>query len=84
MARKAWISFIDLEIGETLKTLDGTTVVQLIDKWPGCEPIYNIEVDGDHVYWVGESGVLVRNDSVAFDVEACMKELTQRRAARGL
>ncbi len=27
------------------------------------EPVYNIEVDGDHVYRVGKSGVLVHNMS---------------------
>jgi len=28
------------------------------------EPVYNIEVDGDHVYRVGEQGLLVHNASV--------------------
>ncbi len=45
--REAWVSAIDLRIGETLKTLEGTTVVESrIEKRPGCEPVYNIEVEG--------------------------------------
>ncbi|QDU93267.1 DNA/RNA non-specific endonuclease [Lignipirellula cremea] len=61
--REAWVSVLDLEIGETLKTLDGTTVVESLVRRPGSEPVYNIEVEGDHVYRVGESGVLVHNAS---------------------
>ncbi len=61
--RKAWISAIDLHIGETLETLEGTTVVESRSKWEHSEAVYNIEVEGDHCYRVGESGVLVHNVS---------------------
>ena len=61
--REAWISVLELEIGETLKTLEGTTVVERRIRRPEPEPVYNIEVHGDHVYRVGESGVLVHNNS---------------------
>jgi len=61
--REAWVSAIDLEIGETLKTLAGTTVVENRSKREEPETVYNIEVEGDHVYRVGESGVLVHNAS---------------------
>lgn len=30
---------------------------------PGIEPVYNIEVDGDHCYRVGRQGLLVHNQS---------------------
>jgi hypothetical protein len=61
--RNDWVSAINLRIGETLKTLTGTTHVERITKRPQPEPVYNIEVEGDHVYRVGESGVLVHNAS---------------------
>ncbi len=61
--RNAWVSAIDLEIGETLKTLEGTTVVESLVQAGGAETVYNIEVEGDHVYRVGERGVLVHNQS---------------------
>ncbi len=62
--RQAWVSVLDLEIGETLKTLDGTTVVESRVRRPEPKPVYNIEVEGEHCYRVGESGVLVHNASI--------------------
>ncbi len=70
--RNAWVSAINLEIGETLKTLTGTTVVQSRSKREEPETVYNIEVEGDHVYRVGESGVLVHNTS-AGKTDECSK-----------
>ena len=61
--RNAWVSAINLEIGETLKTLAGTTVVESRSKREEREAVYNIEVEGDHVYRVGESGILAHNAS---------------------
>ena len=43
--REAWVSAIDLEIGETLKTLAGTTVVASRSKRNEPETVYNIEVE---------------------------------------
>lgn len=68
--RGAWVSAVHLRIGETLKTLTGTTQVESMVKRPHPEPVYNIEVDIDHVYRVGESGVLVHNASAA-DCNEC-------------
>lgn len=62
--REDWVSVLDLEIGETLKTLEGTTVVESRVRRPEPESVYNIEVHGEHVYRVGESGVLVHNASL--------------------
>ncbi len=61
--RREWVFAVDLRIGETLKTLDGTTTAESRTKRPHPEPVYNIEVEGEHVYRVGESGVLVHNAS---------------------
>ena len=61
--RKRFVSAEDLRIGETLQTWDGTTVVESFVRRPGCEPVYNLEVEGDHVYRVGDSGILVHNAS---------------------
>ena len=63
MDRQAWVSAADLKIGETLKTLEGTTVVESLERRPEPERVCNIEVEGDHVYRVGTSGVLVHNAS---------------------
>ncbi len=64
VSRGSWVSVLDLQIGETLKTLEGTTVVESLERRSEPEAVYNIEVEGDHVYRVGESGVLVHNASI--------------------
>ncbi|MBL8812711.1 MAG: hypothetical protein JNM43_21275 [Planctomycetaceae bacterium] len=51
-----------LEIGERLQTLSGDVkVVQQKLPRPGPEPVFNLEVHAEHVYFVGEDGVLVHN-----------------------
>ena len=65
--RQDWVSAINLQIGETLDTVSGTTRVEGFTKRPGREPVYNVEVEGDHCYRVGESGVLVHNSSIKPD-----------------
>jgi hypothetical protein len=44
---------------------DGSTPrVQRLSLRAGSEPVYNIEVDGEHCYRVGQQGLLVHNASV--------------------
>lgn len=74
------MSAIDLEIGETLKTLEGTTVVESRSKREEPETVYNIEVEGDHCYRVGESGVLVHNASAG---ACCDPPLEEKNAKHG-
>ena len=61
--RSDWTPAAQLQVGETLKTLDGTTTVERIKKRQKSESVYNIEVGTDHVYRIGNSGILVHNDS---------------------
>ena len=52
----------ELRIGENLLLADETTRrVESITLRPYRETVYNIEVDGEHVFYVGEDGVLVHN-----------------------
>ena len=52
----------ELRIGESLLLADDTTR-QLLSSTlrPTRETVYNIEVDGEHVFFVGNDGVLVHN-----------------------
>jgi hypothetical protein len=62
--RQGWVQVKDLRIGERLQGLKGKTprVVSLsLREEP--EPVFNIEVEGDHCYRVGEQGILVHNAS---------------------
>ena len=62
--RNDWVSVADLEIDEEVKTLNSITTVESVEKTDRVETVYNIEVEGEHVYRVGESGLLVHNVSV--------------------
>ena len=60
--RQEFVEAGELKIGETLSLADGrTTRVTSIIPRAGPETVYNLEVSGEHVYHVGNSGVLVHN-----------------------
>ncbi len=62
--RQDWVSVLGLREGEWLSTRDGGAArVLSVTLRPGREPVYNIEVDGQHCYRVGEQGILVHNAS---------------------
>lgn len=61
--RQAWVPVGGLRRGETLRTMKGVTRVVSYTLTDRVEPVYNIEVEGSHCYRVGESGVLVHNNS---------------------
>jgi hypothetical protein len=59
--RSAWVELGNLEVGETLLGADGPTNVQCLTFLAANQPVYNLEVFGEHVYRVGTSGVLCHN-----------------------
>jgi hypothetical protein len=60
--RAAWVPLGELRLGERLLGEDGTTPqVESLTPRAGPEPVYNIEVEGDHCYRVGQHGILVHN-----------------------
>ena len=59
--RQEWVPLAELTDGETLQGLDGLAVVLSVSLSRVSQPVYNIEVHGEHVYQVGELGVLVHN-----------------------
>src|SRR5262249_49145085 len=62
--RNDWVAAGRLEVGERVLTNDGTAVVEwYVMREKPEEVVYNIEVEGDHCYRVGESGILVHNSS---------------------
>jgi len=62
--RKDWVELGDLEIGEHLWTEDGPVELQSTRLLSTAESVYNLEVHGNHIYQVGELGVLVHNAKV--------------------
>ena len=67
--RQGWVPLAELGQGERLQGLDGLAVVLSVSLSRVSQPVYNIEVHGEHVYQVGELGLLVHNECVyrAFD-----------------
>jgi RHS repeat-associated protein len=62
--RNAWVSTGELRIGERLLAADGSMpCVESFTLRAKPEPVYNIEVEGDHCYRIGEQGLLVHNMS---------------------
>ncbi|MFN7730566.1 MAG: polymorphic toxin-type HINT domain-containing protein, partial [Pirellula sp.] len=59
--RREWVPLGELVEGETLQGQDGLAVVLSVTLSRVTQPVYNIEVHGEHVYQVGELGVLVHN-----------------------
>ncbi len=51
-----------LQPGEHVQTLAGLKQITSITSHPGNETVYNLEVQGEHVYLVGSLGTLVHNN----------------------
>jgi hypothetical protein len=59
--REDWVPLGELVQGETLQGEGGVAVVLSVTLSRVAQPVYNLEVHGEHVYQVGELGVLVHN-----------------------
>lgn len=59
---KGWIKVKDLLIGDKLKTKsDSKEQIVNIIKHQNTETVYNIEVEGNHNYFVTKANILVHN-----------------------
>ena len=59
--RDDWVCARELRPGETLRGLTGTAAVRSLARLPGVHRVYNMTVEGEHVYRVSAAGVLVHN-----------------------
>ena len=65
--RQDFVQAGSLNPGEHLRLADGrTTTLERTEPIAEQLPVYNLEVDGEHVYFVGESGVLVHNNGEVY------------------
>jgi hypothetical protein len=62
--RQAFVSASDLRPNEQLLGFDGTVRVRQLVELNEPEPVYNLEVQCDHVYHVGKNGLLVHNTCI--------------------
>jgi Restriction endonuclease fold toxin 7/Pretoxin HINT domain len=59
--RQDWVELAELQEGETLQAATGLATVLSVKVLNRSTPVYNFEVHGEHVYQVGELGLLVHN-----------------------
>lgn len=66
--RKAFVPAGELRTGERLRKVDQTLtkVVRITPRTGPPKPVYNLEIDGEHVYFVGASGVLAHNTYLTY------------------
>jgi hypothetical protein len=75
--RGNWVSACELRTGERLHSQGGGTPrVESLTLRAEPEPVYNIEVEGDHCYRVGEQGLLVHNASAIDPCDGASPPLT--------
>jgi hypothetical protein len=61
-SRQSFVAAGSLGVGEQLLLADGSCAhVASIVPRTDAQPVYNIEVDGEHAYYVSDAGVLVHN-----------------------
>jgi hypothetical protein len=61
--RRGWVSACDLELGETLRGHDGRQVTVVgLTRDSQVERVYNMTVEADHVYYVGDFSTLAHNN----------------------
>ena len=65
VTRQAWVGLGELLPGEEVETRQGPLAVRTVEAVPGLQPVYNLEVHGEHVYEVTDVGVLVHNNNSA-------------------
>jgi RHS repeat-associated protein len=72
--RQAWVPVADLQVGEPLRTRDGERSVTSLQRKKGLRPVFNLEVETEHDYFVSDAEVLSHN------ANACAKAV-QKAAA---
>jgi hypothetical protein len=66
VTRAAWVSAGELRRDEQLDGLQGPVHVVSVARLPGVHRVYNMTVEGDHVYHVSSLGVLTHNSWSCF------------------
>ncbi len=59
----AWVSAKELKPGDELEGMNGRITVRSVRSIPGVQRVYNMTVEGEHVYRVSLLGALVHNEN---------------------
>ena len=72
--RQTFVRADELKEGEHLKAFNGTPIVRRVVPLADPEPVFNLEVQCDHVYHVAKNGLLVHNSA-----DDCIRWIDPRR-----
>ena len=64
MNSKGWVKAKDLHKNDVLKSSDGKIHIKSIKQLSETVVVYNMEVDGNHDYFVTSSTILVHNKNI--------------------
>jgi len=64
---RGWVQAYDLHEGEAVRTASGNAIVTGLVRNPGTFRVYNMTVESDHVFYVGDLTALVHN-TCAYEV----------------
>ena len=59
--RDDWVRVRDLRIGERLQTAEGAISIVSLEKVRGTFRVYNLEVEGDHEFLIGDAQIRAHN-----------------------
>ena len=62
--RDDWVQVRDLRIGERLQTAEGGISIVALEKVRGLHRVFNLEVEGDHEFLVGDAQIRAHNNKV--------------------
>lgn len=79
--RQIFVRADELKEGEHLRAFNGTPIVRRIVPLADPEPVYNLEVQCDHVYHIAKNGLLVHNSGAWQCYENLVANLYGGRAA---
>ena len=68
-AGKGWVMARELKAGDRVRTLGGVSAVESVAP-DRVQPVFNLEVHGQHDYFVGSAGALVHDNSLVKPVAA--------------
>ncbi|QDU08166.1 polymorphic toxin-type HINT domain-containing protein [Gimesia aquarii] len=85
--RQEFVRADSLTVGEHLQTLKGITTITKISPRGPPEPVYNLEVQVKHTYYVADTGVLVHNRAPCSagggaDINRALQNMTSDEARR--
>jgi hypothetical protein len=64
-----WTEVQNLHVGEALRGANGDLTVMSVSRNPGTDRVYNMTVEADHVYYVGDLPALVHNSCPVDPIE---------------